>query len=168
MAELPMNPSTQKKFRDSLKVPTSPSFIDTDNEITGVVILNPTESPVNSAVVERGTLKANYSGNVTPAGAGNTEYTWTVPAGKKWRIKAVEYLSSSLVATVTNHYAYSTNYASNMLLYRSNSATDNVYFWACPFDLNPGDNWTMTYVLSAYTSGQVRFKVLYQEYDAVE
>jgi len=122
-----------------------------------------------SAVREEGQL-ASFTGTTTHAGAGGLTNTNTVPAGKKWTIKQVNYYYSG-VQTVTSYDVtiYNPSNAETPYLMTGLTPTVNTlytYKAEVPLTLTAGWRLRMTTTVSAWTSGTHYMQVIYQESDA--
>ncbi len=97
---LPMSKELMKSYRDVLFVSSSPSQIDTNREINPSVVLNTSENPVNVAMVQRGTLKAEEK-VVSVTGIGTFSIVFTCPDNKRRILKAYNAYTSTGTYTIS-------------------------------------------------------------------
>lgn len=113
---------------------------------------------------EGGVLKV-YSTDVTPGGTGDTTITHTCPAGKKWILKSVSQISVSLVSTISNSYIMVNDGTIPVQIYKTASALSLSALGNHNINIAAGQSVQGIINQSAYTSGDIRSRLLVQELD---
>jgi len=113
---------------------------------------------------EAGVLKV-YSVDETPTGTGDTTITHTCPAGKKWILKAVSQIQVALTASITSSYIMVNDGSIPVQLYKTVAALSLAALGNHNLNIAAGQSVQGIVTLSAYTSGDIRSRLLVQEID---
>jgi len=121
---------------------------------------------VEVSIETKGTLKFKEQTD-TPSGTGWFDMSITVPAGKKYIVKWL-YADKASGATLTidniNVIIVPTG-SVGVTISQNASSTATVQLEPPIIELTEGDSIKISYNISAYTSGDVRARLIYQEID---
>ena len=115
--------------------------------------------------IEQGILKTSHIYIGTPTVSGNASQ-FTVPAGKKWVLKATQHISSSLIATVSEVKTILNLSTGEIDINLTSGNAKTEFNSTVDIQLVAGDIIELQTQLTAYTSGSLIHRVLYQEIDA--
>lgn len=160
---LPINPNITKAYRDTLLVPSSPSYIETDVPPMPVVVVNAASAPALNASVERG-ISSIKTTSGSP-GTGTITRSFLVPGGRKWTLKS---LYAGSAATLTG-IAYQITDGTNTIIIKDfSSGLGNTYYQA-PTNLTLSQGWSVQIVFSNITvDGNCISTILIQDFEEAQ
>jgi len=118
------------------------------------------------SINEQGDLTINLN-NYTPSGTGNQNIDFTVPAGKKWALKAWTITESGFTGTVSEcRLQKIIDTITATYFYTTTTPSQQYYEYKNTLIFKAGDVIRFRVNVSAYTSGILAISLFYSESDA--
>lgn len=152
--EVPLNPLITKLYRDVLRVPDSPSFIETKNAIVPVAVLEP--------------VKTNRINSISGTSVSGTGWLTiqTAPSNKYWRVQTIEFASASGTWTANSWRVYDPSVSNGAVFDNFTAAgSDDTQCNGQIITLSPNMS-IQIYINSVTVAGTLNTRILIEEWDS--